>query len=88
MLDAALVFFTQYTYILLMAWQSLNVNHDHRVAAATTSTLLGTIGFYMTGVVSSHRGEAGSLVWYAYVLSGPCGVLTSMWFFKFYRGKK
>ena len=85
--DALLVFTAQFIYVLLLGWQSLAVNHGRHAQAAFKSFLLGSLGFYMTGVVAAAKSEIGGLIWFAYVCSGPAAVTTSMVLFKRW-GKK
>ena len=86
--DSALVFVIQFAYVLLLGLQSLNVNGGHRTAAAATSLALGMCGYQITSAIAAHRGEFCSVVWWAYVLAGPCGIVSSMAVFSRYRGAR
>lgn len=88
MRDALLVFAAQFIYVLLLGWQSLAVNHGRHAQAAFNSFLLGSLGFYMTGIVAAAKSEIGGLIWAAYVSSGPLAVVTSMVLFKRWGKKK
>lgn len=81
MADAALVFCVQFVYVLLLGLQSMNVNHNRRLMAAATSSMLGTFGFYITATIAAHRGATFSPVWWSYVAAGPAGIVTSMCLF-------
>ena len=87
-LDAFIVFVAQFVYVLLLGLQSLNVNGGHRTAAAATSLTLGVFGFYLTGSIAAAKGDIGGVVWWAFILSGPCGIVTSMALFSKWRGGK
>ena len=78
MVEAAIVFVVQLIYIGLLGAQSLNVNNYRYVGAFATSLMLGALGFHLTSVVAEHRGAVGSLVWFAYIMGGPCGIVLSM----------
>lgn len=78
MIDCIIVFAAQYVYVLLLGLQSLNVNGNRKSAAACTSFALGIFGFQLTATIADNRGDTLGLVWWAYVLAGPCGIVTSM----------
>lgn len=88
MSDAIIVFAAQFVYVLLLGLQSLNVNHDHRAAAAGTSTMLGMLGFHLTGTIAAAKGDTWSWVWWAFVAAGPIGVVSSMALHKRLRNRK
>lgn len=79
MLAALIVFVAQYVYVLLLGWQSLNVQANRRIHAACCSGMLGVLGFALIGQIAAAR-EAPLFapVWWAYILAGPCGILTAM----------
>lgn len=87
MKDFAIIFAAQYVYILLLAVQSLNINHGKQVAAAMTSLMLGCFGYHLTATIAMHKGEEFGFVWLGYVLAGPCGAVTGMGLFKRTRKK-
>lgn len=79
MLTALAVFAAQFIYVLLLGMQSLNTNQGFKAAAAGTSFMLGTFGFFLTQQIATAKGsETGWLVWAAYVLAGPLGIVCSM----------
>lgn len=78
MLEAAGVFAIQFCYVLLLGLQSINVNRGRYVWAGGTSLMLGVMGFHVTGTIAAARGDEGGLVWWAYILAGPCGIVSSM----------
>lgn len=78
MLTCLGVFVAQFVYVLLLGLQSMNVNHDRRFMAAATSLALGTFGFHITASIAASRGDEFGCVWWAYVLAGPSGIVTSM----------
>lgn len=88
MKEALIVFVAQYVYVVLLGLQSLNVNYGHRVAAGVTSGILGAIGFQLTGTIAAAAGTTGSLIWFAFVLAGPLGIVTSMELHRRFRGVK
>ncbi len=80
MLTAACVFLAQFAYIFLLGFQQLNVVGRNYIAAATTSVFLGVFGFYLVAIVALHADKPmGTLVWWAYVTSGPAGICFAMW---------
>lgn len=76
--DATVVFIAQYCYVLLLGLQSLNVRDQRYVSAAITSFLLGVGGFFITSIVGAAKGLELSILWWCFVLSGPCGIVTAM----------
>lgn len=87
MRDAAIVFAAQFAYVLVMGLQSLAVNNGRYAQAAIQSFMLGTAGFVITNEIV-RKGQLGGPTYWAYVLSGPCGITASMWLFSKWRSKK
>ncbi len=81
MMAAVVVFVSQYLYVLLLGLQSLNVNHNRKASAMATSFVLGSFGFFLTATIADNRGDTFGVVWWAYVLAGPFGIVTSMFIF-------
>lgn len=84
-MDAALIFAVQFVYVMLLGLQSLNVNGGHKIAAASTSFVLGACGYQITAAIAASRGEQFGPVWFAYVVAGPCGIVSSMILFSRWR---
>jgi hypothetical protein len=78
MSDSLLVFAASYLNVLLLGLQSLNVHQRRFVGAAICSTLLGVSGFVVTSIIGDARGLTLSVLWWAFVLSGPAGIVTAM----------
>ncbi len=78
MTESAAVFVAQYLMVLLLGLQSLNVRDHHYVLAGITSFLLGVCGFYVTSVVGAAKGQALTILWWSFVVAGPCGIVTAM----------
>jgi hypothetical protein len=85
MTDAAIVFLAQFVQVLLLGLQSQTVAHGYKAAAACNSLALGTIGYYITATIAANRGDFGGSVWWAFVVAGPCGIVTSMILFRRFR---
>lgn len=80
MTEPLIVFVAQFTYILLLGFQQLNVVGRHYASAATVSLLLGSFGYYLTAEIAAHqKAGVGGAVWFAYVSGGPAGIVCSMW---------
>ena len=80
MTEALLIFGAQFSMIMLLGIQSLNVRDRHYWGSASTSLLLGVFGFHITATIATmNRGAMGSLVWWFYIAAGPCGIVTSIW---------
>lgn len=79
MLTVAVIFAAQYSMVMLLGLQSLSVNAGHRTVAAVNSGMLGCLGFWLTASIAEAK-TTGTFtpIWWAYVLAGPCGVLTAM----------
>lgn len=58
--------------------QSLNVNQRRYLAAAVTSFLLGIGGFFLTSVIGEAKGQEGTVLWWAFVLAGPAGIVLAI----------
>jgi len=78
MSDVITVFVAQYFMVLLLGIQSLNVRDGHYALAAITSTLLGVCGFYITSIIGDAKGQVLSILWWSFVIAGPCGIVTAM----------
>ena len=79
MLDALYIFGAQFAMIFLLVVQNLNVVGGHHLLAAITSAFLGCAGYYITGVIATaFAGGMGTLIWWAYIVAGPCAAITSM----------
>ena len=79
MFDIVMVFVAQFVLIFLLGIQSLNVNRGHYFLAGLTSLMLGVVGFYITGTVAAaHKEGMYSGVWWAFIIGGPLGIITSM----------
>lgn len=78
MSDVLLVFCSQFVYVLLLGLQSLNVNGRHYALAASTSGLLGVLGFWLTAAIAQ-KPEVGTAVWWAYIAAGPTGISGSIY---------
>jgi hypothetical protein len=78
MTEAAVVFVAQYLMVLLLGLQSLNVRDRHYVLAGITSFMLGVCGFYVTSIVGAAKGQVLTILWWSFVIAGPCGIITAM----------
>lgn len=87
MTDAVIVFAAQFAMIFAHGLQSQNVIGGHYGAAFATSLCLGVGGFYVTGAIAAARGDAFGMVWFAYILGGPLGIVFSMSVFRRWRKK-
>jgi uncharacterized membrane protein (DUF485 family) len=87
--QATLVFAAQFFYVLLLGFQTQNVVGKHYAAAMGNSLLLGILGLTLTTVIA-RQAVLGSdwKVIGAFLLSGPCGIATSMWLHPKLRGSK
>jgi uncharacterized membrane protein YuzA (DUF378 family) len=73
------IFIAQYISILLLGIQSLNVRDSKYLSSAITSLLLGVFGWHTTGIVAQAYGQGmDSVVFWAFILAGPCGIVSSM----------
>lgn len=79
MIDAILIFVSQFSFILLLGLQSINVNSKHVVAAGLTSLTLGVVGFHVTGTIATaFKDGMFTLLWWSYILAGPLGIMASI----------
>lgn len=78
MTDLLIIFCAQFVYVMLLGLQSLNVNGRHYALAATTSTLLGVLGFALTAAIAQ-KPHVGTAIWWAYIAAGPAGIATSIY---------
>lgn len=78
--ESLTIFLCQYLVVLLLGLQSQNVRDRKMLAAAITSLLLGVTGWLVTGIVATayHSGML-SLVFFSFIVAGPCGIVSSMW---------
>lgn len=80
MSEAMLIFAAQFSMVMLLGIQSLNVRDRHYAGSAVTSLLLGVCGYHITATIAGMSREAeGSLTWWFYIAAGPCGIVTSIW---------
>lgn len=78
--EAALIFAAQFAMVMLLGLQSLNVNGRHYAGAAATSLLLGVCGYHITATIAAMNQDGfGSTAWWAFIIAGPCGIVTSIW---------
>lgn len=78
MRDVVLVFACQFIYVMFLGLQSLNVNGRHYALAASTSSVLGVLGFWITATIAQ-KPEVGTAVWWAFLAAGPTGICTSIY---------
>lgn len=79
MLDALLIFVSQFGLIYLLGFQQMNVTGKHYVAAAITSFLLGLFGWFTISIISSANLEGiFSFVFWVYVIAGPLAIVFAM----------
>lgn len=80
MAEALFVFAIQVAYVFLLGLQSRNVRDSQYLAAAATSTMLGMAGLMTTTAIAKSVILGGSsVVGFAYVAGGPCGICLAMW---------
>lgn len=80
MTHALTVFACQFSYVLLLGLQTLNVTGGHVAQAMGVSLILGVLGMHLTGTIAKQYVTEGDWkVKAAYVLSGPSGIATSMY---------
>lgn len=77
--QALIIFLCQFTMIGLLGLQSMNIRDGKKLAAAITSLCLGVAGWNITSIISqvNHEGML-SLVFFSFILSGPAGIVASM----------
>ena len=81
MTQLLLVFCSQAFMVLCLGLQSLTVNQGIKTLAAINSLCLGVMGFYLTSVIAqANVHSVGTSVWFAYILAGPVGIVSSMLF--------
>jgi hypothetical protein len=81
MLEAIAIFCAQFVMILTHGLQSQTVAHGHKLWAACNSLILGCLGYYLTSSIAAQRGN-GWHVFVAFILAGPCGIVTSIVIFR------
>lgn len=69
------LFLATFALVLALGLQSLNVNGGHRLLAALTSFGIGASNITILKIMP---GPTNELEVAAYLLGGPCGILTSM----------
>jgi len=80
MTAALLIFVAQFSMVMLLGIQSLNVRDRNYVGSALTSLLLGVSSYHITATIATLKGEAvGGLLWWCYIAAGPLGIVTSIW---------
>lgn len=78
-LDAILIFVSQFGLIYLLGFQQMNVVGKHYVAAAITSFLLGLFGWFTISIISSANLEGiFSFIFWVYVIAGPLAIVSAM----------
>jgi hypothetical protein len=84
---AILLFLSSFFVVFLLGLQSKNVNGNHYVLAALTSTGIGLCNLYVIRAVSIK--ELSDLALIGYIAGGPIGIVFSMWVHdKFVRPKR
>jgi hypothetical protein len=73
-----LVFVAQYSLVFLLGLQSRFVRDSQYTHAIITSLLLGITGYYVTMQIAIVQ-EMFNSIWYAYILGGPFGIMTSIY---------
>ena len=72
---AASVFVAQATMVFLLGTQTINIIERSYLGAASTSLLLGILGYFLTAAIAEARlAGMGSLVWLAFITAGPVGI--------------
>lgn len=74
-MTAIALFAATYFLVLFLGLQSLNVNGNHKLLAALTSFGIGAANITVLKIMP---GPTGFFEVAAYLLGGPCGILTSM----------
>lgn len=77
MLEALLIFLSQFMTIYLLGLQSLMVRDHIYIGAFIGSLLIGVCQFYIYNVTQNI--EIGSTFWYLFIFAGPFGITSSMW---------
>jgi hypothetical protein len=72
-----LLFLSSFFVVFMLGFQSKNVNGNHYVLAALTSTGIGIVNVYVMRAVASSNSSPWELS--AYVAGGPLGIICSMW---------
>lgn len=78
------IFCSTFAVVFLLGLQSLTVNGGHKAAAFINSCFIGIANITILKVVPNAQGV--EIV--VYILAGPLGIVSSMYFFAWYRSKK
>lgn len=83
--DAGGLWLTSFLQVLLMGFQSRNVNEGHYVAAAGTSATLAAAQILLV------KSQAALPFWYLFAIigtSGPAGIVCAMLLFRYTLGRR
>lgn len=87
--QALLIFVCQFVLIFLLGTQSQHVRDGKKLASAITSLLLGVAGWTITGIVSTaYVSGMFSLVFFSFIIAGPCGIVCSIMAHQYFRKEK
>ncbi len=85
-MNELIIFVSQFCLVMLLGLQSMNVQGGHKLAAAITSFLLGVSGYVVTGMsAQAYKDGFLSTIFLAFVIAGPCGIVTSMYLHPYLR---
>ncbi len=73
-MTAAILFFSTFSLVFALGFQSLNVNRGHYLAAAITSFAIGGSNLWLYRYLP----DADALQIAAYLIGGPLGIVSSM----------
>lgn len=79
MTAAFLIFVTSALNVFAMGLQSQNVNGGHYVAAGVNSFFIGGLNLFVLRTIPN---TDDTMVLFGYLISGPAGIVASMWFFR------
>lgn len=78
------LFLSSFALVFLLGMQSLLVNHHHPTLAFVNSFLIGLAQL----VAYKHIPDANLAVTVGFLLGGPFGIVTAMYVFRAFKGKK
>ena len=83
-MNALVLFASAYALVFLLGLQSLTVNNGHTRAAFLNSALIGVANITLLKLGVDAKGWEVA----AYVAGGPFGIVSSIYFFRWYRRQR
>lgn len=85
MIEAIMIFTSQFAMVFALGFQQMNVTGGHYFLAAIGSLVLGILAWVNVSIISSNNidGLLGIVFW-GYILAGPLAIMSSMYLHRKY----